>query len=445
VKILVDSCSYNCQNVGDIAMLKVAVSRLRELWPSASISVITNTPERIARHCGDVETVPVRGRQLLLQARLLGPVRRWLPGVTAEACERFEQRLVLRRPRLVSAVLRAKGALGGRSAGDVITFLDAVRQADLLVVNGAGILTDSFFESALGILATLEFAIRRGVPTALFGQGLGPITHPELRQRASDVLPLVTLIGVRESHASVPLLSSLGVNPANIAVTGDDAVELAFSALGGRAQSGSQATKIGVNVRVAAYAEIESDMLSVLREALAVAARAHHARMIPIPIAHHGGGMDVATLRRLLAGLGDADGGASLDTPQLVIDRIGECRVVVTGSYHGAVFALAQGIPVVALVKSTYYANKMTGLAQQFGVGCELVRLDEDAVAERLGAAIDRAWADADGVRARLLGAATDQIERGRMAYARLRDIIATRAAETRAARPRSLLSARTS
>ena len=124
----------------------------------------------------------------------------------------------------------------------------------------------------------MELAIRRGVPTALFGQGLGPIAHPELWQRASDVLPLVTLIGVRESRASVPLLSSLGVNPANIAVTGDDAVELAFSALGGRAKPASEASTIGVNVRVAAYAEIESNMLSVLREALAAAARAHDAR-----------------------------------------------------------------------------------------------------------------------------------------------------------------------
>jgi polysaccharide pyruvyl transferase WcaK-like protein len=155
--------------------------------------------------------------------------------------------------------------------------------------------------------------------------------------------------------------------------------------------------------------------------------------------------MDVATLRGLLAGLGDGDGGASLDTPQLVIDRIGECRIVVTGSYHGAVFALAQGIPVVALVKSTYYANKMLGLVQQFGVGCELVRLDEDALSERLTAAIDRAWADAERVRPRLLGAAAEQIERGPSAYGRLREIVATRTAGTGIAPARSVLSARTS
>ena len=67
MNILIDSCSYNCQNVGDLAMLIVAVSRLRELWPDASIRIITNAPDRISKHCGDVGTVPVRGRVLLLQ------------------------------------------------------------------------------------------------------------------------------------------------------------------------------------------------------------------------------------------------------------------------------------------------------------------------------------------------------------------------------------------
>ena len=76
MKILIDSCSYNCQNVGDLAMLIVAVSRLRELWPDASIRIITNAPDRIAKHCGDVQPVPARGRQQLLDERLLGRARR---------------------------------------------------------------------------------------------------------------------------------------------------------------------------------------------------------------------------------------------------------------------------------------------------------------------------------------------------------------------------------
>ncbi len=77
-------------------------------------------------------------------------------------------------------------------------------------------------------------------------------------------------------------------------------------------------------------------------------------------------------------------------------------------------FALAQGIPVVALVKSPYYVNKMAGLRDQFGIGCELVRLDEGNVPGRIRAAIDRAWAEAERVRVPLLQAAAEQIERGR-------------------------------
>jgi len=323
-----------------------------------------------------------------------------------------------------------KAARGGRSASDAAAFLDAIERADLVVVNGAGVITDPFRENALGILTTLDLATRRGIPTALVGQGLGPIDDPVLWARAAEVLPRVTLIGVRESQTSVPLLSSLGVHPDTVVVTGDDAVELAFSARGARNCAVAGAVpKIGVNVRVASYADVAADMLAELRDALTAAASDHGARMTPIPIAHHGGRMDVDTLRELLAGLGDADGGASLETPQLVIARVGECRVVVSGSYHGAVFALAQGIPVVALVKSPYYVNKMTGLRDQFGTGCEIVHLDERDVSWRIRAAIGRAWADAERVRIPLLQAAAEQIQRGRGAYARLRDVVSAAAA----------------
>jgi colanic acid/amylovoran biosynthesis protein len=420
MRVLLDSCSYNCQNVGDLAMLTVAVSRLRELWPSATIQVITNAPALVARHCGMVETVPVRGRRLLLEARLLGAVRSWLPAAVRRQWDSVEASFRLGRPDGFGRLLRLKERLRGRPAGEVEAFLQAVDRADLVVVNGAGILTDAFVESALGILATLDLAVRRGVPAALFGQGLGPIADPGLWRRAAEVLPRVQLIAVRESATSLPLLSALGVSPANIVVTGDDAIEMAFGESTLRGASDELPSSIGINVRVAPYAEVGEGLLASLRQALDGAARRHRARLVPIPVAHHGGGMDVDTLRALLDGA--EDGGAALDTPQRVIARISECRVVVTGSYHGAVFALAQGIPVVAIAKSQYYVSKMSGVAQQFGIGCEIVRLDveEGNLPARLEAAIDRAWSDAGRVREPLLAAAADQIRRGRSAYGRL-------------------------
>ena len=230
MNILVDSCSYNCQNAGDLAMLTVAVTRLRELWPGASLQIITNAPDRIARHCGgDVDTVPVRGRRLLLENRLLGRVSSWLPHKLAQPWNRFERQLAWERPAVASASLTIKAALNGRRGSEVSAYLAAVERADLLVVNGAGIITDAFRDNALGILSTLDLVSRRGVPAAMFGQGLGPIHDPELRERAAEVLPRLTLIGVRESQSSVPLLRSLGVAPDRVMVTGDDAIELAYA------------------------------------------------------------------------------------------------------------------------------------------------------------------------------------------------------------------------
>jgi colanic acid/amylovoran biosynthesis protein len=424
VNILIDSCSYNCQNTGDIAMLTVAVARLRALWPAADINVITNAPELIARHCGAVDTVPVRGRRLLLEDRLLGRIHRRLPHRLTQTWSTLEQELRLRRPGLFKASIGLKAALGGRGARDVRTFLDAIGQADLVVVNGAGIITDAFRDHALGILTTLELANRRGVPTALFGQGLGPIEDAELRRRASETLGRASLIGVRESLTGPPLLASLGVDSKHVVVTGDDAIELAYAEYGRSNGSHRGTEAIGVNLRIAPYAEVRPDLLPLLRSVLQSASHQHGARLVPIPIAHHGGGMDVSTLRDLLEGIGESDGGAALQTPRDVIRRVGTCRVVVTGSYHGAVFALSQGIPVVAIVKSRYYLQKMAGVAHEFGTGCHIVNLDDDGVSTRLSEAISRAWAEADGVREPLLKSAVDQIRRGRSAYDRLRDLV---------------------
>lgn len=425
--ILVDSCSYTCQNVGDLAMLTVAVSRLRELWPSARIRVLTGAPELVARHCGAVETVPVEGRRQFLAEHLLGRADRWIPG---DAWRRVEESLRFRRPQLFNASAsfkqRLRGRTGERQPADLEAFVGAICGADLVVVNGAGILNDAFSEHAQGILATIDLAVRRGIPAALVGQGIGPIESNELRRRAADVLPQAELIAVRESQASVPLLESLGVERSRIVVTGDDAIELALERMKARAVSAppsssgdrrGKADAIGVNVRVASYAGVDAAMLAPLKEALSAAAAAHGARLIGIPIAHHGGRMDMETLR----GLVEADERTpALDTPRAVIDRVGECRVVVTGSYHGAVFALAQGIPAVALIKSPYYAAKMAGVADQFGLGCELVALDRRDLPSAVRAAIDRAWESADQVRAPLVSAAADQVRRGRAAYARL-------------------------
>jgi polysaccharide pyruvyl transferase WcaK-like protein len=103
---------------------------------------------------------------------------------------------------------------------------------------------------------------------------------------------------------------------------------------------------------------------------------------------------------------------------------VGRCRLVVTGSYHAAVFALAQGIPAVTLSNSRYYDGKFTGLAEMFGVGCRVVRLGEVDALQRLRGALDELWETGAGLRDLLLRSAVDQIARSQATYQRVYEIV---------------------
>ena len=50
-------------------------------------------------------------------------------------------------------------------------------------------------------------------------------------------------------------------------------------------------------------------------------------------------------------------------SPEDVINCIARTRLVLTGSYHAAVFALAMGRPAICVAASGYYRSKFYGLA----------------------------------------------------------------------------------
>jgi len=253
--------------------------------------------------------------------------------------------------------------------------------------------------------------------------------------RARRVLPGVTLISLRGGRGGVPLLESIGVAPAGVLTTGDEAIELAYSA---RTEKAGNA--VGINLRIASYADVKTDTVEKLAAVLQDFALRQKAPLLPIPIAFHEYANDHQTIRRLLAGYDDeSDGGLSLDTPMMLIKQTARCRIVVTGAYHAAVFALAQGIPVVCLTNSPYYLAKFQGLEDLFGFGCTIVMLSCPDLSSRLAAAIETTWHSADVVRSPLLQSARCQTERSREAYRRLMALLSSDACYTTQA-----LSART-
>lgn len=425
MKILIENGGYRLTNMGDLAMLQIAVLRLKALWPNALIEVFTSKPDLLTKFCPDVHPLVLPG-SLRWFPSLLVRLHRLMPSSPAQQyLSEFEWKLHRYLPFLTSPILQRKLkkiSLGNSSFNSLVR---AVEAADLVVASGGGYVTDLFQDKAARTLEILNLATWLDKPTVMLGQGLGPLQKPELWTKAKLVLPRVDLISIRENRAGMPLLDSLGVSRTRVTTTGDDAIELAYQSRSTECGDG-----IGVNLRVTGYSSVDIDALEIVRSALQHVAREKSVPLIPVPIANYQTEDDPKAIQKLLAGYDDnSDGGQNLDTPLKVIEQVGRCRVVVTGSYHAGVFALAQGIPVVGLAKSKYYVDKLLGLAEQFGTGCEVISMDDEQLQENLIFAIDNAWRLAEEVRAQLLESARQQVELGRAAYQQVYQLVESRRA----------------
>lgn len=414
MNVLVDNSGYALNNLGDVAMLQVGEMRLRTVFPSAAIHVLTKSPERLARYCP--EALPVQSvgiRDLTRWGYLPGRQRLW-----RSLGESLEAGLRRRRPELLDALARRR-VRGQAPVGEGIErVLSAVEQSDILVVTGGGFITDSFRDKALTSLGLLTRVQNRRRPTALLGQGLGPLSDVTLKRAAGTALSRARLIGLREKRAGIGLLRSLRVAPDRIAVTGDDAVELAY-----RARPRNLADGAGVNVRSTSYSGLGGDLMRELGSAIRRIFDGIGAPLVPIPIFLGPDDSDEEAIRVAFG----ADGGSRPEAkadPRALIETVGSCRVVVTASYHAAVFALAQGIPALGLARSDYYADKFLGLADMFGPGCEVVVLGQADWKQRLESTVHRLWVRAEDLRENLLASAAVQIESARNAYARLGSLI---------------------
>lgn len=399
-RILVDPSSHHLLNAGDVAMIQVCAERLLATWPDARIEVLTTAPDLLLEHCPGVRPIPATGRYALT--------------------ERDGPRLPWPRPLARAALTRAGRRLAGREPA-ARTFAEALLNVDLLLFSGRGGLTDAFPEETAAILTELEIATRIGLPVALVGQGIGPLEDRRARARMASTLPRVAFLSLREGRVAPDLLASIGVAPERVAVTGDDAIELAF-----RGRPDRLGDAVGLNVRVADYAGFASDAAARVGAAVGQRARELEADVVSIAISSHPHENESA------APLGAGAPTGATATPAAAIAAAGRCRVAVVGSYHAAVFALSQGVPVVCLAASPYYVDKLLGLRERFGEGCSVVRVDGERSDEMLNtvlAELDRQWSAAPGLRDGLLTSAERQTELSRAAHARVAAEIATTAA----------------
>jgi len=286
------------------------------------------------------------------------------------------------------------------------------------VAAGGGYVTDAFWLHATGVLAVLSLAQRLGKPTAMFGQGIGPLNQRALLTQARAVLPRLKILGLREAGLSRDLALSLGVPSDVIRLSGDEALELttAHDALEGYA--------LGINMRVSGYAGVDSSVAAVIGNLLLETADDLQAPLVALPVCRGAAGEDLSFIRALF-GNSNSHGRVILNdiiTPSEFINVSASCRTIVTGSYHAALFGLAQGVPAVGLTKSSYYDAKFAGLRELFPSACQVVSLAEPNYADRLRDAITNAWSLPHSARVAAIRSAASQRSAGRDVYAQFHE-----------------------
>ncbi len=415
MRFLVESGTYAIDNVGDIAMLERTVRRLADAFPGAKIAVVTQRPDRLKRILPGVEPVPASP---WFRLRVVPVPRRFEYARFVRRIRWREKLLAGWLPRLAHLGKMCDRWSDAEERDAAARFYRAVRSADAVVAAGGGYINDFYHEHAWKVLATLGLAQGMRKPTAMFGIGLGPVSREELVQHGGPILRRLRLLGLREPELSPAEARRLGVPQERIIVTGDDAVAIAAASPAPPAEA---RRGIGVNLRLSDSAQVPPEALPRVRSAARTAAGRHGATLVPLIVRTADSPRNDVDALESLFGPGGIDLGRAREilTPQQAMEEIARCRVVVTGAYHNAVFALAMGVPVVGLTKSTYYAAKLHGVARQFGGGMSVLLLDDPDLETKLVEEVGRLWYEAPTLHAPLLAAAGRQVALSDEAYER--------------------------
>lgn len=447
MRILLDQAVHDHRNKGNNALLEVAMNRLRRFWPEAQFDVLSISPHFC--HTYLPGTRPVFPHNLELAASKLDTIRRFVPQPMWRSL--FELRELLHAqtgialtPGVLSSVKlplhrQAQSAVH-QGSGEIVhegSLQEATAEIqgaqavnprlceyDLYLATGGGYMCDTDKRFLMPLLDRMKAAVEQGIPAVMVGQGVGPIDDVELIDKAKEVLPLLDYILIREEQIARPLLESFGVSNSRVMMTGDDAIELGY-----QIRCTKQGQGIGLSLRTAQHTAVNTKHIEAIRPVVLQAAQKYRATLIAAPISYYQHEADLDPISKIMSGHDKRSASwRKFEVLPDFIRRIGHCRVMISGTLHGAVFALSQGIPVITLAKSTEYFYKLSGLAVEFGKeGCQVIHLNDEQLTQKLADALDFAYSAAEELRPILLAHSARQIELGYHAYQHIFDLVEQR------------------
>jgi polysaccharide pyruvyl transferase CsaB len=279
----------------------------------------------------------------------------------------------------------------GVDCRDVAGMLEVVRAADLVLLGGGGLFHD-YWESPPDTLLTADAAglaayLAPPVLAALSGRrcvihaaGVGPLRTAAGQRLTRAAFELCAAASVRD-HGSLECLASLGITSAGghpIAITPDAAALLVPASA---ARVDRQLAEWGIVAEEPLHAvSLRHWVFAGGGDPVAACAQALAGWLVQVPgrlllLPFHAGGPgpdedDPAVLARLRDALPEALRRRTVtlaDTlePELLLGVVGRCSTVLAMRFHAVWFALAAGVPVVALAYDPKVRELLAGLGQQ--------------------------------------------------------------------------------
>ena len=291
-RIRVENNSRHHLNVGDVAMLQVAVNRLREVFPEAEIQVPSPSPDRLLGLCPDVQVLDMSHNPAGLNPSIMPslPFAWRLQNKVGSRLDNWFSRFP--SGWRVLAHLFRTGSPGERTA--ITDYLDELGSADLVVGPGGGYFNDTFASGCQSTFMALLLASGFGKPVGLVGQGLGPARDGALLRLGRTLFPRLSFLGLREGREGLGIAEKMGADSSRVFVTGDDAVELAYQSHKDRLGS-----TIGFNFRLADYSETTHEQADIVREAVSIFSDKCGATVVPVPISRQPWEDDLESFQKL--------------------------------------------------------------------------------------------------------------------------------------------------